>query len=185
MKNAAGLILMLLAPLAGASELMLSCNVGTKVRTRVEVVRDAEIADTHIYYLRQGQETRPFFGSQEGSRGTAVRIECAGKKQHALVISGEFNSNFIQGFVIARSPANGKLERLDFAEKSPPEWLYLGSSMTLIVVPTHGYGEASKKYVVYRHAAGSQEDAQAVGVNTLPARDRFEVLRLTQSPEAR
>ncbi len=180
MKRLVGLSLMFMASLAGASELVLTCDVGTKIRRRVDIVRDSKIGDTHIYYVRQGGKTGLFFGNPDDSRGSNVHVACAGRKQHALVVSGEFTANSLQGFVLIHDPASGKIERLDFAEKSPPAWLYLGAGEALIVVPTHGFGETNRKYVVYRHAAGAKTDVEAVGSDSLPAVDRFEVIKLKQ-----
>ena len=181
MKMCFGLTLMFFASLSGASELVSTCDVGAKTRTRVEIVRDSEIGDTHIYYVRQAGGIKAFFGNPDDSRGSDVHIACAGKKRHALVVSGVFTSNFLQGFVLDQSPATGKIERLDFAEKSRPERLYLGAKKTLIVVPTNGYGETNKKYIMYRHVAGSTTDLEPVGIDKPPAVGRFEVIQLEQS----
>lgn len=179
-----GLLLAILAPLAGASELLVACDIGAKASKRVEVVRDEEIADTHIYYLRQGRKIRPFFGGREASRGSSVRIACVGKKRRALVVSGEFSANALQGFALTYNPTIDRIERLDFAEKSPPAWLYLGANKSLIVIPTHGLGETNKKYLVYRHINGAKADREAVGMETLPDNDRFDVINLEQSTPA-
>lgn len=181
MKMIFGLCLMFVSSLACASELVLTCNVGAKTAKRVEIVRDSGIGDTHIYYVRQEGGIQPVFGNPDDSRGSDVHIACAGEKQHALVVSGAFTANFLQGFVLTHNPATGKIERLDFAEKQPPEWLYLGAKKTLIVVPTNGYGETNKKYVMYRHLAGATTDGEPVGMDKLPAIGRFEVIQLEQS----
>jgi hypothetical protein len=180
MKQLIYLFLLFASSVVGASELVQTCDVGAKATTHVEVVRDSEAGDTYIYYLRQHGKMHPFFGSPDASRGSDVHVTCAGKKQRALIITGAFTANFLQGFVLMQSAGAGKIERLDFAEKSPPEWLYLGASKTMVVLPTHGYGETSKKYVVYRHVAGAKEDMEAVGMDRLPAADRFEVIKLEQ-----
>ncbi len=178
MKSGIALFLMLVGHFAYGSELLLSCNVGTKTTTRVEIFRDSEIGDTHVYYVRHGGETRAFFDNRSDSRGSGVHSSCVGKKQHVLITSGEFTANFLQGFVLVHNPITGKIERVAFAEKSPPEWVYLGSNETLVVFPTHGYGETNKKYVVYRHVVGATSDHEAAGTDRLPVAGGFEVIKL-------
>jgi len=181
MKMCFSLALMFFASSAGASEPVSSCDVGAKRGKRVEVVRDSEIGDTHIYYVRQEGEVKALFGNPDDSRGSDVHIACAGQKRHALIVFGMFTSNFLQGFVLTQNPATGKIERLDFAEKNRPARLYIGARQTLIVVPTNGYGETNKKYIMYRHVAGSTTDLEPVGIDKLPPVGRFEVIQLEQS----
>jgi hypothetical protein len=71
--------------------------------------------------------------------------------------------------VLSLNPKNGKVERLDFAEKNRPAWLYLSPSDTTIVIHTNGYGETNKKFVAYRHSFGSAAEAQVVPMDELPS----------------
>lgn len=178
MKQIFGLSLILVSSFASALEPVLSCDVGSKVKQRVEIVRDSEMASTYIYYVRRDGKLQPFFNNSDDSRGSDVHVACVGAQQRALVVSGEFTANFLQGFVLIRNPRDSKIERFEFAEKSPPGWLYLGTSKTLLVLPTHGIGEINKKYIVYRHVIGAKKDADAFGVNQLPDVAKFEVIKL-------
>ena len=161
-----------------AAELVKTCDVGSKAGSRVDAVRDSKIADTCVYYLRQNGSTRPFFEDRESSRGSSVQIACVGSHERALVVTGEFTANFLQGFALRRNPANGVVERLDFAEKNRPAWLYLSPSETDVVIPTHGYGETNKKFIVYRHFVGSGAEPQVIPMDELPARADAEVIEL-------
>jgi hypothetical protein len=161
---------------AAAAELMISCDLGEKPSSRVDAIRDSKIADTYVYYLRQNGRVRPFFGDKDSSRGSSVQIACAGRKTRALVVTGEFTANFLQGFVLRGNPKSGGIEQLDFAEKNRPTWLYLTASETAIVIPTHGYGETNKKFVVYRHIVGSTAGPQVVPMDELPAQAGAEVI---------
>ncbi|MBY0239635.1 MAG: hypothetical protein K2X55_10010 [Burkholderiaceae bacterium] len=106
-----------------------------------------------------------------------------GKKQHALVAYGEFTSNFLQGFVIVRGTPGGMLHRLDFAERSPPQWIYIGHDETLAIMPTHGRGEyGGRKYIVYRRANRDGAEADVSGADVLPPAGGFEVVQLTDEP---
>jgi hypothetical protein len=163
---------------SAAAELVKTCNVGSKTGSRVDVVRDSKIADTYVYYLRQNGSTHPFFEDKDSSRGLSVQIACVGSHARALVVTGEFTSNFLQGFVLSRNPVNGVVERLDFAEKNQPTWLYLSPSETDVVIPTHGYGETNKKFIVYRHFVGSGAEPQVVSMDELPVRAGAELIEL-------
>jgi hypothetical protein len=121
---------------------------------------------------------RPFFEDKDSSRGESVRIACVGLRTRALVVTGEFTANFLQGFVLSRNPISGVVERLDFAERRRPGWLYLSPSETDVVIATHGYGETNKKFVVYRHYLGSDAEPQAVPMDELPARAGAEVVKM-------
>ena len=178
MKKLASLFFLCLGGSAGAAELVLSCDVGGGVPKRIDVVRDSQIADTHIYYVRQGGEARPVFGYLDDSRGSDVEIACVGKKRHALVVSGAFTGNFLKGVVLVRNPGTNTAERLDFAEKGRPSLLFLAAGELLAAFQTDGYGESDKKFVVYRHIFGAKVDKEAIGTDRLPASKRFEVIRL-------
>lgn len=179
MKKSVLLSLCLLAnAFSSAAELVASCDVGSKSHRRVEAIRDSKIADTYVYYLRQNGSTRPFFEDKDSSRGSSVQIACVGFHARALVVTGEFTANALQGFVLSRNPFNGAVERLDFAEKNRPAWLYLSPTETAVAIPTHGYGETSKKFVVYRHVLGSAAEPQVIPTDDLPAQGSAEVIEL-------
>lgn len=178
MKRYLLLFLSLSAGFADADELIASCEIGGSAGTPVEVVRGARIANTYIYYLRQHGKQKPFFRRKDSSRGEAVQVSCVGKKARALVVTGEFNANALQGFVLSWNPELGRIERLDFAEKSRPAWLYLRPTETIVVVPTYGNGETDKKFVVYRHSFGSAAEPQVVPIDELPAGAGADVIPL-------
>lgn len=178
MKRSLLLFCLFVSSFAASAELVASCELGGKMNSRVDVIRDSRIADTHVYYLRQNGKNRPFFGDKDNLRGSAVEIACVGRKARALVVTGEFTANFLQGFVLSLNPKNGKVERLDFAEKNRPTWLYLSPSETTIVIPTNGYGETNKKFVAYRHSFGSAAEAQAVPMDELPAQVAADAIQL-------
>lgn len=171
-------LLLLISTSAHSIELVKVCNLGTQSAQRIEVVRDAPIEATHIYYLRQNGKSVPFFGTPEQSRGSNVVAHCAGKDQHALVVSGEFTANALQGFVVTQPSGLAGLERLDFAEKNRPSWLYLSSHELMIVIASSGYGETNGKYVVYRHFTQKAERDRVDATNVLPSPRGFEQIKL-------
>lgn len=160
-----------------AAEMVSACDVGAKSRQRVEVTREARLASTYVYYLRQGRQRVPFFETAEQSRGESVLVQCVGKSQRVLIVSGEFTANALQGFVVSYPSTGAGLKRLDFAEKSRPIWLYLSASQVMVVSATFGYGETDAKYVVYRHVVGLEDQTEAV--NELPPVAGFERVKLS------
>ncbi|MCP2010594.1 hypothetical protein L1274_004334 [Duganella sp. HSC-15S17] len=174
MRLTIGLLLALPTSTPHAAELIRACDIGT----RVAIVRDYPMADTHIYYLRQNGKRTPLFGEPEQSRGSAVLAECVGKKIRALVVLGAFTANFLQGFVLTYRPESGVPERMDFAEKNRPQWLYLSAHEIIVIIPTYGYGETSSKYAAYHHVPGRTDLDRTDGINQLPSPTGFEVVDL-------
>ena len=178
MKKIFGVIAACSATSVLAAEPVLTCKLGPRPSQNVAVVRDLKIASTYVYYLQHGKVRTPFFGSLDNSRGSLVNAQCVGKKQRALIVSGEFTANALQGFAITHFPDSDRPERLDFAEKNRPMRLYLAPHEMLIVVATGGFGETDAKYVAYRHVAGLSEQYEAQGMNELPSPSGFDVFNL-------
>ncbi len=169
------------ASICSAEELVKTCRLGAQSDRNIAIVRDSKIADTHIYYLRRGANRTPFFNDENQSRGSSVRVECVGKGTRALLVSGEFTANFLQGFVVNFASGASSPERWDFAEKSRPQWIYLNSHEMIVVVPTHGSGETNAKYVAYHHIVGRTDADQADAIDKLPSPKDFEVIELNRS----
>lgn len=178
MRWAASIVFACFAPSLSAAEKVLECKLGRDGADKIAVIRDSKIASTHVYYLQQGTQCTPFFDSQEKSRGSDVQVDCVGKKMRALVVSGEFTANALQGFAITQFADRKKPERLDFAEKSRPTWLYLSPRVMSVVVVTDGHGDSDAKYVIYRHMAGNIEADSVDAVNELPPSSETEVVQL-------
>jgi hypothetical protein len=166
----------LLAPLAQA--MPVSCKVGDTVLT---VSRSHPMAGTAIYRLRQGRETSRllFDGEPDDSRGTDVRVQCTGTRQRVMVLHGEFMSaGYPKGFVMLRESRTGRIQRLDFAERNAPGWLYLGPEDRLLVFPPGGRMETRRRYLVYRFAPGPRDMASTEDiVDALPDVRGYELIR--------
>lgn len=162
-----------------AAELVKSCILGADSSQRVSIIRDSKIASTYVYSLQQQGVRTPLFGTPEQSRGDSVKAECVGHRQRALIVSGEFTANALQGFVIAYPPSAAAPERLDFAEKMRPGWLYLGPHEIKVVFANSRYGESNANYVMYRHIFGKSDDDQSVPLEELPS-PSGELIRLKQ-----
>lgn len=107
-----------------------------------------------------------------------VNAQCVGKTQRALIVSGEFTANALQGFAITYFADSDRPDRLDFAEKNRPMRFYVAPHEMLIVVATGGLGETGGKYLAYRHVAGRSEQDEAQGMNELPSSSGFDVFNL-------
>ncbi|AMC35239.1 hypothetical protein [Janthinobacterium sp. B9-8] len=162
-----------LASFTHAAEVVKTCRLDPK--TQISIVRDAKVYDTHVYYLiGKDRKKLPLFGNVENSRGSSLHIACVGKKARALVISGEFTANALQGIVFSYDADANKIERLDFAEKSRPNWLYLGAKEHLLIINTNGLGDSDKKYTIYRYTRKSTGDATIENTNQLPSTVAFD-----------
>jgi hypothetical protein len=166
------------APFLACAENLLTCNVGPGPTIHVEVIREAPVADTWIYFLRQNGATTPLFVDVDSSRGSSVDAACVGKKNHALVLSGEFAANARQGFVLTYRPGRDAPGRLDFAEKGRPGWLFINATETIVAVATNGLGETSKKYRMYRSATGLSGEPAVESADRLPGRRAYEKVNL-------
>lgn len=163
-------MLLILLPLSASAENLKAvenCLLGTGPNTQVAVLSAQPIADSAIYYLQQQQELSPVFASGEMSRGAAVSIQCAGREEKALVVSGEFSANYLQGFALRYNSATQELERIDFAERNRPSWVYLNQSGMALVFQNSGH-ESSKKYLVYQYISGKGQAEAAYGTNKAP-----------------
>jgi hypothetical protein len=100
---------------AYASDKAYACDLGDVGAPQVvRVTKAGKLADTYIYYLRQGDRAAlPLLGGEaEDSRGSGLRIECVDGKPRALAVFGEFMSaGYPQGWVMIYDPAKRSFER--------------------------------------------------------------------------
>ncbi|MDP3817236.1 hypothetical protein [Pseudomonas sp.] len=163
-------ILLILLPLSASAENLKAvenCLLGAGQSAQVAVLSAQPIADSAIYYLQQQQKLTPAFASAELSRGAAISIQCSGREEKALVVSGEFSANYLQGFALRYNSASHELERIDFAERNRPSWVYLNQSGMAVVFQNIG-NESSKKYLVYQYISGKGQAEAAYGTNRVP-----------------
>lgn len=151
-----------------AAKLVLRCSLGANHSSSnvVELRRSHPIFHTYLYSLnvpKQGGGGSLYEGDPEDSRGQLVQAACVGKKEHILVLSGEFTSNYIQGIALRFSDNEGAggWQRLNFAERGRPTRVYASAKGMCVVIPNFGY-DSNKKYIVYRYFSdkGQQGDTQ-------------------------
>lgn len=151
-----------------------TCRLGIDKGTEVKIVKSSKIYDTHLYFFQiAGKGKVPLFGDKDHSRGAYVQIDCVGTKHHALVISGEFTANALQGVMFTYNPTNHKIDRMEFAEKSRPSLVYLGDTSNLLIVQTNGNGDSDKKYSIYQTSANAEATTEYL--DNLPSATGFDV----------
>ncbi|WP_263140902.1 hypothetical protein [Pseudomonas sp. RIT-PI-AD] len=170
-----------------ASEKVAQCQLGSAEKKQVEVLATHPISDTALYRLVRDGKADYLYADEdpeEDSRGSSVEIQCAGEDEQVLVLTGEFNSNFLQSVVLRFNSVWGAWERMDFAERAAPEWLYLGQDGMYVVVPNPGRNETPEPYLVYRFDSTKGQDYQAhvnegpQGSDALPERPGYRAIHL-------
>lgn len=164
-----------------ASEVVKTCLLNNASKTTVELSRDSKIGDSFIYYWRTNDDGQNFlFDDTDLSRGSEVRSYCIKDELRALIISGEFSSNYLQGIVFTYNFKTHHIDKFRFAERSRPEWLYLSKKMTLLIFSTHSHGETNKKYLIYKKINDIDDEPEIIDTNHLPPTKNFNVTRLHQ-----
>jgi hypothetical protein len=74
---------------------------------------------------------------------------------------------------VRKNPTSHAVERIDFAEKALPRWLYLNRAEMRLIIPNIG-NEVSSKYLVYRPGTADQP----VAVDALPDKRGFKVVSI-------
>jgi hypothetical protein len=152
------------------NEVLASCVLGKARKLVVEVLASDRVGNTFTVHLRTAHHdgTATLFpaGEQDESRGTSVRIQCEGRKEKVLVITGEFyGSGYPRGLVLRY---NGeKLQRLEFAERSPPRFLYLMPRRMALYVP-QPYPDREQGWTVYRYNAKQGQVSDQAFATKLP-----------------
>jgi hypothetical protein len=93
--------------------------------------------------------------------GNVALARCVGG---ALVFALE---QALKGVAIRRNPQTHADERIYFAEKALPGWLYLSNQKMLVVIPNEGH-ETDKKYLVYQYVSGNGQPDESTATDQLP-----------------
>ncbi|WP_152681965.1 hypothetical protein [Chromobacterium subtsugae] len=161
---------MLSTPVTANAEIVLTCQARTETIT---ISRNQKIADTYIYLLQiNKQKPVPIFGTEESSRGSNVKIACIGTKWKTAVLSGEFSSNFMQGFTL------NNLGRIDFSEKIRPFKIYNSASSTMVIFKTDKKWDSNTIYTIYKLENGKTHTNESYGTNTMPKKNGYEASNL-------
>ncbi|MGV2293107.1 hypothetical protein AAHK20_30665 [Trinickia sp. YCB016] len=96
--------------------------------------------------------------------GNVALARCVGG---ALVFALEYGPPYLKGVAIRRNPKTHADERIYFAEKALPRWLYLSNQEMLVVIPNEGH-ETDKKYLVYQYVSGKGQPDESTATDQLP-----------------
>jgi hypothetical protein len=106
--------------------------------------------------------------------GVVVMAKCASS---SLVFALNYGSPYSKGVVLRKNPISHSLERIDFAEKALPTYLYLGQKQMRLVFPNIG-NEVSTRFLIYDYLSGKGQSEEANGSDIVPVKRGFEVVRL-------
>ncbi|WPN55493.1 hypothetical protein [Pseudomonas sp. P9_31] len=128
---------------------VINCELAGPNHT-ASLLRSSPIEDSYVYKIRHDKQTRFMYDESTESRGSEVQWQCTSGEQYlnALVISGEFTSNFIQGVLFYFDSGDGKIERIDFAERNRPRWIKISGNGPEVIFENTG-NESSHKYLSY------------------------------------
>lgn len=128
---------------------MVDCELAGSQNT-ISLLRGSPIIDSHIYKIRYAQITRFVYDDAEASRGSEVQWQCASdqKNTNVLVVSGVFTSNYLQGALFYFDSTDGKIQRIDFAERNRPRWIKISAQGAQVIFENTG-NESSHKYLSY------------------------------------
>lgn len=100
--------------------------------------------------------------------GHLALSKCVGK---TLIFALNYGPPYLKGVAIRQNPETHAAERIYFAEKALPRWLYPGRKEMLVIVPNIG-DETDKKYLVYRFVAGKGQPEESTPTDQLPVAQR-------------
>ncbi|OAJ52869.1 hypothetical protein [Paraburkholderia ginsengiterrae] len=163
-------------------EAVTHCTLGSDRSHTLVLLRDHPIDSTAVYYLSKdgAASVRLYQGDEDQSRGQDIQIACVGTKERAFVISGEFNSNYLQGVAIRFNTKAKRWERVNFAERTRPTAVYFDTEGMAILIPNSMRNESDKRYIVYRYASG-KDNGEQMYLNRLPTSQGVQI----RVPESR
>jgi hypothetical protein len=95
------------------------------------------------------------------------QVKLAKCVDHVLVFALAYGPPYLKGEAIRSNPQSRAIERIYFAEKTLPRWLYASNTEMLLVIPNTG-NETPKKYLIYRYETGKGQPDDATATDQLP-----------------
>lgn len=140
------------------------------------LLRSTSSLDGKLLFLELDGRLEPAFSDMPTSDFVG-ELKMAVCKSKVLVFALSFGSPYLKGVVIRRRSSDKQPQRIDFAEKALPQWLYLGPGGMRLVLPNQG-NELSTRFVVYRYDVQGGQPDEATGANKLPNEPGFRLLTL-------
>ena len=144
-----GLVFFSISTFAAQPSPPITCELAGQKNT-ISLLRFSPTEDSFVYKVRYAQQTKFIYNGSNESRGSGIQWQCVsdGKNMNVLVISGEFTSNFLQGVLFYFNSGDGKIERIDFAERNRPRWVSISAQGAQVIFENTG-NESSSKYLSY------------------------------------
>lgn len=145
---------------------VLSCKMASGANVLLKILHPI---DGDKPYLEINGKTSLAFNKDVTYGGVTevLQIQCI---QHTLIFTIDIGSPYPRGFAIRQNPVTHQYERIYFAEKALPHWLYFKNNEWGIIIPNIGY-ETDKQYLVYTYKRGKNQPEQQdnmKGLNTFP-----------------
>ncbi|MDI2591078.1 hypothetical protein POF45_06475 [Pseudomonas sp. 681] len=133
-------------------------------------------ADGQRLFVNIDKKTQPAFTDMPDADfvGEVVMARCAGS---SLIFALDYGSPYLKGVVLRKNPVSHSIERIDFAEKALPTFLYLGQTQMRLVFPNIG-NETPKRFLIYDYVSGKGQGEEASGSDIVPGKSGFEVIDL-------
>ncbi|KVL17864.1 hypothetical protein IMT09_12190 [Burkholderia cepacia] len=153
---------------AGVLRQVLSCPLADGSRIALEARSHG--LDGDALFVRRGHKTgRAFLDMPETDFvGRIALSRCVGK---TLVFVLNYGSPYLKGVAIRLNPVTHVEERIYFAEKALPRWLYSGRRAMWVIIPNEG-GETDGKYLVYRYSGSKGRPSESTPADRLPVATR-------------
>lgn len=158
---------------AAAPQVVRSCRLGDGSQA---VLLAKDTLDGKQLSLRVDQRLEAAFSDMPDVDfvGDVVLARCI---HGALIYALNYGSPYIKGAVIRKRLAAKAIDRINFAEKALPRWLYLGRSDMRLVVPNVGY-EVSSRYLVYEFSARGGQQLEVISSDRKPDGHGFRISRV-------
>lgn len=171
----------LIAPLLLAASTVAAAPLAT-VRTcrldggaRISLLAEPGLDGNRFYLRIDGKIGKAFTDMPESDFvGTIALSACV---DHVLVFAINYGPPYLKGVAVRQNPVSHATERIDFAEKALPRWLYLSPTAMQLVIPNIG-NEVSSKYLVYSLTAAKGQANEASARDALPNKSGFKVWRV-------
>jgi hypothetical protein len=149
------------------SRTVLSCLLaGGDKATLKAIAHGPKGADGDDLFVETGGKTERAFLDMPDTefRGTIVLATCV---RNILIFAVNYGTPYLKGVAMRENPKSRSIERLYFAEKALPRWLFENDRKMIIIVPNKGY-ETDKKYLVYEYTSGIGQPEDSTPTDKLP-----------------
>lgn len=148
--------------------IVMSCPLASRNRVILKAESHGVDGD-ELFVEADGKTTRAFLDMPESDFvGRIVLAKCI---DNTLIFVLEYGSPYLKGVAIRDNPKSHLEERIYFAEKALPRWLYLGDAEMMVVIPNAGH-ESNKKNLVYKYISGKGQPEESSAMNGLPVSQR-------------